>query len=316
MARNSFKTLTFAIFALVVLLPAWGQNRPSGISTGIGIGIGERPGRAPIGITSASPVIDGARVGIETDGSSWKTTLWIVNAYGGDMSPFVVSYFDQNGNPFHVSLTMASGAFFPTSFQVQGGLCSNAALRFILGGWQGTAAAQSFSIQLQANGGIIISAIVEHVDSNGALLEPPTALRERGTRASSSGNKFAVALDVEQGIETTLTLNNHTLYPVNVTFAAYGPDGVNTPGRTPFATVQMVIPPGMTTKTAGDVFLNSPDFAQFLASMGNDINQGFLSVTTDQPVVLGVTQEIIDTASGDFDQVVWQAFPGVAPSGH
>jgi len=307
--------------ALVALLPAWGQNGPGIIPRGnkqqpVG-GIGWSPvvrGGFMSSRTSPIVTIEGARAGIDTDGSSWQVIFWITNVSGGDSSPLDFVFLDSNGKYFETNLTTAGLITMSDFSEGSGYLSSFASQRSILTANYGNAPAELFSITLHSNGGLALSAIQEHIGADGYLAEPPTALVSRPKNFSLAGTGFAFPLDYEGGIDETLIFSNPSSEPASATLQLYGGDGLQAPGRTPFATIAFSVPPGTSSQLLSDLVASNSDFASFTARDGGYIAQGFIGLTIDRPVWFESTFDILDVQAEKSDRVSWQIFTVPASS--
>jgi len=279
----------FALFVSATLSPAWGQN-------------------------SATAVVQynavGARVGVEPDGSTWQTKLWWINTYAGDQAPGSVTFLDANGNWLQLICTTPAGVT-ETCVKWNGGPWSNGSANVILTGLSGMAA-QDFTIQLATTGGYAISAISDHLDVNGNVIPGDTrVLTDPGLLAPITATRFAVGLEVVD--EINLVLNNPSAATANITVSAYD-DNWFQQGRPPFATVTVALPPqGRLSTTVSQAFAGDADYSKFLAGFAAQYGamiDGYLLVTSDQPIRVAASIMRFPQGAEMIQQVPWHAFPG------
>jgi hypothetical protein len=295
MAAKRFVTFAIAAFAALAALPsARGQ-----------IAIGS------LGMPTYT--LKGAKVGLEPDGSTWQTVLWIINTAAGDWSYTEMCAIDPTtGASIMISTTFASGGPPIQNACWNGGPNDNGAIRYIVTAWHPTDPVQTFSVQLWSAFGYAITAIVQHLDATGNLLSS-TAMTDPQLLLPTVTTRFTLGLDTSSGAD--VIVSNTANVPANVTFAAYDPNP-STTNRTPFATTTVQIPPqGKFCRLVSDIFAGNADYAAGLASPiiggpNGELLQGVLTVSSDQPI--SVNAVIVNTRTdGSLISTAWYAFPSV-----
>jgi hypothetical protein len=283
-------TLAVATFvATVTLSPTWGQN------------------------STVMNTITGARIGMESDGSTWQTTLFWINAFAGDRNSASITFLDENGNWLQVNCKVP-GQTIPF-VQINGGPFTNGTQVTGITAVDPKSAAQNFSIQMKSTGGHAISAIVDHLDAAGNILSS-SALTDSTLLAPVIATKFAIGLDAgDPNTEESLVLNNSGSTDAHVTLSAFDDGWLKNP-RAPFASASITVPAhGRLIGFASRLLGSDANYATFLAgyraSYSEPLYDGFLSVVSDQPIQAGASL-IRVLATGTMVQTAWHAFPGVA----
>ncbi len=285
-----------AALAVCVLPVAWGQAGSGAPAAG-------------------SFTVDGARVGLEQDGSTWQTALWFINVSASVQDAALVALQDEQGGPFYLTCTAADG-FSSTYCEFAGNsVLTTGAERVILTGLTPTTPAAPFKIVLLSGGGYAVSAIVQHFDAQGNLLSS-TALTDPALLIPAVTSTYAAAIDEEAFVDQSILLANpSSSAAINVTLNAYdGQSGVGS--RAPIASKQILIQPlGRVSGLLTEIF-PAVNFLSYSNPGGpNGLLQGFLSATAGQDFGFAVLREDI-APSGSIVSTPWSAFPAApAPTG-
>jgi hypothetical protein len=259
--------------------------------------------------------VKGAKVGTASDGTQFKTALWLANGSAGDWSYTRMTSVDAvTGVVVVTTTTFANGAVDVTAGW-NGGPNQYGAERFIISGYpDNTGAVQTLNVQLWSAYGYAVTALVEHFDASGVnLLEPPVAITDPQLLLPSVSTRFTLGLD--DPAATEVVVRNAGTDIANVTVAAYDAESTTSANRVPFATVTMQIPVGgKFGRFASEVFAGNDAFAAELAKYINagyaSFGQGVLTVSADQPI--SVNTVLFNTKSdGSLLSTVWFAFPSV-----
>ena len=227
----AFSTIIVAGIALTAPAPARGQSNTS---------------ESEMVVTNLS----GAKVGTEADGSTWTTIMFRENLNSPDGSWSNESFFAGESYP------SAPAIFFPpqghdTAFTSPTYLPVNFCRTEILTQQKMWIPVPpiTLKVQLQAPPGTADIGIVEHRDAKGDLIGIPTVLTDPNVPLQTASTSFGLPLDEELtdnvgfGMDTVLLLTNATAKPVVVTLGAY--DDSTKPGKMPFATVHLTVPPAI-----------------------------------------------------------------------
>jgi len=295
MAAKRVATLAIAAFAALAALPsARGQ-----------IAIGS------LGMPTYT--LKGAKVGLEPDGSTWQTVLWLINTSAGDWSYTKMATIDPvTGNDVMTNATYASGGAPVPGAGFNGGPNDNGANRFIITAWHPTDPVQTFDVELWSAVGYAMTAVIQHLDAGGNLLSS-SAVTDPQLLLPAVTTQFSLGLDTSLG--TDVIVSNTANVPANVTFAAYDAEP-STTNRKPFATTTVQIPPqGRFCRLVSDIFAGNADYAAELALYAaagyTGLGQGVLTVSSDQ--LVSVNTVLVNTRTdGSLMSTAWYAFPSLS----
>jgi len=307
-------TLAIAIvFALVALLPAWGQT-----ATG----------------SAVTTTLSNIKFGVDpTDGTkTWTTTLRLVNR-DATMHNENVSYLDASGNQLFAMTSDLYGASGPSN----GCLLYISPLserRRILAGLTPATLAVSAQITIEAlqlSDGlpdVVASATVQETDANGYVVQSYEVV-DPTTVAKNPGQGFAIGADLGiPGVDTAFVFSGPScggkeiaaLAPhmmlerfsrervsvggcsagsaANVTVSVYDGYNIVTANHVPMASVKFQLAPGdVVSETVSQLFSGNAALIAAFANpptMGNGqpdpMLQQLVTVTSDQPISLEVSR--------------------------
>jgi hypothetical protein len=289
----AFNKMTLAVAMLIASAapsPVWGQN------------------------SSVVTLTEPAVIGNDAQGT-WQTDLWIINtcptcAY---VAPQITFWDAASGQ--QVLVNTASGGQAPVQTgTLTGGPLAHGSTLFAVTSLVGNAPAEPLVVKVETASGLYAIVVsVQHVDPSGNPIKKDWVTYSDSSLSPTAATSFGGVLDTRRSIG--LTLYNPNATSATVTLQAYG-DRWDLANEQPFATAQpIVVPPsGMVPVVATQVLASDPQYqpylANFLATYGVSLPQGYLAVTSDQPVqVTGSLVSLPAFAGDSMAQVSWPVFP-------
>lgn len=273
-------------FAAINFVPAVAQNHEAILS----------PTRRSI---QTSWKVDSAKVGIQEDGATWTTTLWLIaprsNAavtsaraeerarIGKRFQRATLTFVDKSLKPIAVLAKLPGGAG-QIAEKLTVSLPAAADRGIELSGVNPAFAATIFTINVSSPAGYLVYALPVHRNRAGvATLANDVTASTAGTLQDTD---FGAAFDIGADREVQLTLYNPQTVDSPVTVCAYGPGEAE-----PFATTVLTLPAqrsdgyirgGMSTWLLSQVFESSAGFTARRVASGGSI-QGVLIFKADLP---------------------------------
>jgi hypothetical protein len=157
--------------------------------------------------------------GIQSDGITWKTTIYITNPAPSGSAPVsgTISFTASNGSPFNIafvdSIGAPAGSGGTISFSITGGQTR----KYVSTG----AGALSIGFgTLSANGTVIGTAVFSEFTAGGALISEASVL------SSGATERQAIVVDTQAGFDTGVAYANPNSGPVSITLQLLNTEGV------------------------------------------------------------------------------------------
>ncbi len=156
--------------------------------------------------------------GIQSDGVTWKTTIYITNPApsGGSPAAGTITFTASNGSPFQISFVDSAGAAAGTgtvSFSISGGQTR----KYVS---TGTGALSIGFGTLSSSGTIIGTAVFSEFTAGGALIS------EASVQASAPATRQAIFVDTQSGFDTGVAYANPNSEPAGITLQLLNTQGV------------------------------------------------------------------------------------------
>lgn len=221
--------------------------------------------------TLATWKINSAKVGVQKDGATWTTTLWLIAPrpvpQSGPRAPRRASltFLDRSLKPIAISAQLP-GAEVRVVSQITVTLPANADRGIVLSGAHSAFPATLFTVKIEAPAGYLVFALPEHRDKAGL---PSQVFDETGsTSGTVEAREFGAAFDIAEGRDMQLIMYNPRAGDLPVLVEAY-----DTAANDPFAAISLTLPgqaPGnvgsYSWRMLSDLFGTNPEFAARRAS--------------------------------------------------
>ncbi len=215
--------------------------------------------------------IESAKVGVQKDGATWTTTLWLVAPrpvpQSGPRAPIraTLTFLDRGLKPLAVSAQLP-GTEARVAKEISVTLPANADRGIILSGADQTFPAALFTVRIAAPAGYLVFALPEHRDKDGRLSQ---VLDETGsTSGTVAAREFGVAFDIAAGSDMQIIMYNPHALDLPLVVEAY-----DTAANDPFAAISLTLPAqaqgyvgSFSVRMLSDLFGTNPEFAQRRAS--------------------------------------------------
>ena len=240
-------------------------------------------------VLALAQTVELARVGVEPDGSTWMTKLWLIGAREG-ISPgsvpapssvktprnrppsAILAFLDTTGKPLAVTARLPGGTPTVTD-NLRVALPQYADQEIVLTGATNTSAPTTFRIQAHVPPGYLIFALFQCRDKMGI----PSQCITDPLPATPIGpaEMLGVAFDTEPGGDMALIFSAAAGADLPVTVEAYDIGAVH-----PFATGKLTVPSQGTfmARMVREAFVESPAFASHLSAVGASFH-GILRLT-------------------------------------
>lgn len=157
--------------------------------------------------------------GIQSDGVTWKTTIFVTNPAPSGSSPATgtITFTASNGSPFAISFVDSTdapaGSGNTISFTISGGQTR----KFVS---TGTGALAIGFGTLSATATVFGTAVFSEFTAGGALIS------EASVQASAATTRQAIFVDTQAGFNTGVAYANPNSSPAGITLELFNTDGV------------------------------------------------------------------------------------------
>ena len=185
--------------------------------------------------TAVISTVTGVTVGLASDGTVYRATLYTVNA-SAPASYYQETFLTPAGKLFAV-WTDGSPAQW-----IYGPIAMNYAKWSSIAGFAASTPAASFNISTSAAAGVASVVVVEQRDATGKLVSDPVAMADPALVAPAMSASYGLPRFLGPTRDTKIRLTNETVSPVNVVIGGYDNNATLT-GRVTVVTTIVTVPP-------------------------------------------------------------------------